>query len=317
VFFISLLTLWCTYGFEVSKLAESKRADEVLAHLPSNQYGDLLRAIINTPLPLARYVTGIASVVRHAREGHPAFFWGETSTNGWLMFFPVALLIKTPLPTLILGVGACLFLVLYWCDSRLKAEAYPLIAAIFILLSVLPSSINIGVRHILPVFGLVLMGCGPVLEFCRRRFNRTAVSVVVGLLLLLFSQLASTRSQFPHFISYFNPVPNLLGYQGYEIICNSDFDWGQDGYLLRNYLLNHQIEGYIHEAGTWTTADDTILFPRHQRYQQQPTGLIVTNRCLSASTGVPLETLTFLKEKTPLAYLGETTLVYALEDPVH
>jgi len=51
---------------------------------------------------LPSYLRGVQAILRRTEGGNPAFLMGRYSTTGWWYYFPVAFLIKTPVPTLLL-----------------------------------------------------------------------------------------------------------------------------------------------------------------------------------------------------------------------
>jgi hypothetical protein len=80
---------------------------------------------------------------------------GELSDTGWWYYYPAALAFKTPLPFLLLaGCG----LLTCGCRRRSTPFASPLLFAAGIVLTASFSQINIGLRHVLPVYcGLALL----------------------------------------------------------------------------------------------------------------------------------------------------------------
>ncbi|MCS7179705.1 MAG: hypothetical protein N0A03_10675, partial [Anaerolineae bacterium] len=70
-------TLWSLYGFEVR------------------------------PYPFATHLLLWQMLRKHAAEGHMAFLMGRVEHHGWWYYYPLAFLLKTPLPTLLL-LGAAL-----------------------------------------------------------------------------------------------------------------------------------------------------------------------------------------------------------------
>jgi 4-amino-4-deoxy-L-arabinose transferase-like glycosyltransferase len=110
-------------------------------------YGDF--AGIRLPAP--ELFAGIQAVMVHNQRGHPAYLLGMHSMFGWWYYFPVVLAVKTPLPFLALllgGAAICLG------KARRANPAYwlPLAFSLGILFFSLFSHINIGVRHVLPVY---------------------------------------------------------------------------------------------------------------------------------------------------------------------
>src|ERR1035438_1838805 len=100
-------------------------------------------------MPAPALFAGIRYVWLHNRVGHLAYLLGQRSQTGFWYYYPVVLAVKTPLAMLIL------MLIASWLAIRRRDRlpvAMPL-ALIAALLAVgLFSHINIGVRHLLPVY---------------------------------------------------------------------------------------------------------------------------------------------------------------------
>ncbi|MGA2689898.1 MAG: hypothetical protein ABSE85_17695, partial [Candidatus Korobacteraceae bacterium] len=54
-------------------------------------------------LPASEFFAGLRVVREHVGRGHSAFLLGKTGTNGWWYYYPIALLVKLPIPFLILS----------------------------------------------------------------------------------------------------------------------------------------------------------------------------------------------------------------------
>ena len=160
--------------------------------------------------------SGIREVAEHNAQGHPTYLLGQTSRSGWWYFFPVAIAVKTPIPFLILA-GAGVWLAL---RNRRGSPAWiPLAFVAGILAVAMSSHINIGLRHILPIYmGFSVLGAVAV---TRARWKWTAAAVAVLLLWLAVSSIASH----PDYLAYFNEA---AGSQPEKFLIDSDLDWGQD-----------------------------------------------------------------------------------------
>ncbi len=105
-------------------------------------------------LPL--YWQGLSATLERLGQGRSAFFHGEHSITGFWLFFPAALLFKTPLALLGLSLwgGARLFR-----DSPRAASwtILPLLAYFAVALS---SKVLIGVRHLLPIMQFLALLAG-------------------------------------------------------------------------------------------------------------------------------------------------------------
>src|ERR1039457_3741633 len=102
--------------------------------------------------------------MRHNAEGHPGFLLGERSNTGFWYFYPVVIAVKTPLAFLILVALGLTF-------ATRKREWFrpagpPLAFSAGIVLVGLFTHINIGVRHILPVYvGFSLLAAAAAVQW--------------------------------------------------------------------------------------------------------------------------------------------------------
>ena len=86
-------------------------------------------------LPAPELFDGVAFAMYHNTKGHAAYFMGEIKNTGWWYFFPVLLLLKTPLAWLVLaafGVGLCLMRraqLAYWMPLAFAAGILCLVNA--------------------------------------------------------------------------------------------------------------------------------------------------------------------------------------------
>jgi len=179
---------------------------------------------------LSALFTGIRMVMAHNAEGHPTYLLGRHSMTGFWYFYPVILAVKTPLAFL-----ALFGLALVWAlrrRDRLRHDWPALAFVAGILGTALFSHINIGVRHILPVYiGFSLLAAGAVAEMLERARTRTWARVVLGALLLWFA--GSSLLCHPDYLAYCN---ELAGSQPERILADSDLDWGQDTKRLAQRL---------------------------------------------------------------------------------
>jgi Dolichyl-phosphate-mannose-protein mannosyltransferase len=104
--------------------------------------------------------------MRNAFDPPQFYFLGEVSSEGWLAYFPMAFLLKTPLGTL--GLLAVSLAGWKWGNRITRRELLFLVgpAALFFLAMML-TRINIGVRVILPVYPFVFLLAARVTTFGR------------------------------------------------------------------------------------------------------------------------------------------------------
>lgn len=165
---------------------------------------------LHVPIPATGFFRGLQVVRVHAMLGHSAYLFGEHRHEGWWYYFPVVLFLKTPVAFLILSIIGI--------ATLRRGIAF---APLLMLAAVMPTSINIGVRHILPLFPLlaILGGIGAVALWRRSRVAAAA---------LLLWYFIATAIAHPDYLAYFN---ELAGRHPERIVCDSNLDWGQD--LLR------------------------------------------------------------------------------------
>ncbi len=113
---------------------------------------------------------------------------------------------------------------------------------------------------------------------------------------------------FPNYFPYFNQLPQLSGREGYSIFCNSDFDWGQDGLKLADYIREHNYIPFTNATVLLTLENDQIVLPTHQSVRDLASvhGIVAVSRCGTGPDGVPLANLTLLSNLTPIEAVGKT-----------
>ncbi|HOL69931.1 MAG TPA: glycosyl transferase [Bryobacteraceae bacterium] len=126
-------------------------------------------SFVGARVPAPELFAGIQEVINHNKEGHVTYLLGERSESGFWYYYPVVLAVKTPLAfhaLLFAGIVAC-------ARKKLAGLWFPALAfPAGILLVGLFSRINIGVRHILPVYiGFAIVAAGGLaylLDLARR-----------------------------------------------------------------------------------------------------------------------------------------------------
>jgi hypothetical protein len=168
--------------------------------------------------PAPEFFDGIRVALEHNKTGHPAFLLGKSSQTGWWYYFLVALAIKTPLALLIL-VGAGVAIVAR-TRSRDTAAWMPVAFALGILLPAIRAHVNIGVRHVMPIYiAFAILGAIACEQLARRRRLLPAV--------LVAWMAVSGALAHPDYIPYFNETMLIWGPPD-QVLVDSDYDWGQD-----------------------------------------------------------------------------------------
>lgn len=175
------------------------------------------------------WLYGLAFTDRFSRH-RLAYFAGEVRERGWAGFFPAAFALKTTLPALALAVLAALAVARHRRARRLAYRLAPLgvFAAIYGGFA-LASSLNIGHRHLLPLYPLLYVFAGAALVSARSRFGLALVLALAG-----WQAVEAWRVR-PHFLTYFNALAGGPP-GGHRFLVDSSLDWGQGLPELRHWL---------------------------------------------------------------------------------
>jgi dolichyl-phosphate-mannose-protein mannosyltransferase len=271
-------------------------------------------------------VLGFEQFFMLARKGQAAFFLGEYSYRGWWDYFLVAFLLKTPLGSLILIVAS--LLLSRAGDSLTRQQAaFLLLPVAMMFLATSQSAVDIGLRHILPIypFLFVLASRLATLEFSRRWLAPVLIGVP-----LLFTAVSSVRIA-PHELAYFNEIiggPN----EGYRYLADSNLDWGQDLKNLKTYMDRQKLPviylsyfgtappsyygiRYQYVPGTWPLEwpppDDTVPSAAPRKI------LAISANNLQDVFNSYGPLFRWLRLREPIAKIGYSIFVYDLtNDPV-
>jgi hypothetical protein len=205
------------------------------------------------PLPAPEFLNGIRQLLKHNAEGHMSYMLGSFSLTGFWYYYPVVLAVKTPLGfLLLLGAGLAL-------AGRKRTDVQgawlPLAIAAGILLAAACSRINIGVRHILPVYmAFSLVAAAVAVRLLREAPARKWVRY--GLLAAAVWFAASSLASHPDYLAYTN---ELAGSEPEKVLADSDLDWGQDAKRLavrlhelgadRVYFAPFAVADFVKEHG--------------------------------------------------------------------
>jgi 4-amino-4-deoxy-L-arabinose transferase-like glycosyltransferase len=219
---VAFLLLWAAYFFNFDTLAN------VHPDSAASLRGTWLGWIDNVPIPAPLYWAGLRIVRIHDEVGHLSFLLGRYSETGFWTYFPVVFFFKTPIPFLILIVAGAAAIV------RRRAGVEFLLMPLALMLFVLTSGINIGIRHILPIYPpLCVVAAAGVVALWRNAKGRIA-AVALAAWMLVGVELAH-----PDYLAWFN---EFAGRHPERIAVDSNLDWGQDILRLGKAARRHRIE---------------------------------------------------------------------------
>jgi 4-amino-4-deoxy-L-arabinose transferase-like glycosyltransferase len=271
---LALGVVWAAYGFHSPMAVDPEANARIFDWLTVAPRSPAVRALFDGVrqvglLPDA-WVWGFLHFLAHT-EGRPSFLWGELGT-GWPHYFLVTFLVKTPLPLLVLFGGGLVTAARTAAARRVEwLVLFPL--GLFFALSLM-QSINIGHRHLLPVYPFVLVVAGRVAALARGPRARGR-GVAAAVLVLATAQVATTARAFPHYLAYFNEAIGGSS-QGFRYLVDANLDWGQELKALRTWMARNGVARVkLAYFGTADVKYYGVFALRLPGYQPAPPGVSV------------------------------------------
>jgi 4-amino-4-deoxy-L-arabinose transferase-like glycosyltransferase len=306
---LAFVLLFAVYRFEIGAPAAVTKTHrtELLARHPR---------LANIPLPMVSFFRGLYIVNDHNVKGSngitktgPEYLLGQVSLTGWWYYFPVAFLVKTPTALLLLLVLSivCAIRSMAKMPDQLRAACAFLIPPAFYFLVSMSSTINIGIRHILPIYPFLFVWVGAVLmakalpRWCR------ATTVVLACLLVVESLNA-----FPNYLSFFNLFCGGSN-QGHRYLLDSNLDWSQDIKKLKTYVTSRGI-GAICALGLDELALNYYGIPHREITGASEADIRATNCVLAISANELFmnDTLRWLRQERTLDMVAHSIYLYDL-----
>jgi hypothetical protein len=307
------VVIWACYRFSHASIDQFSSAPDRIANKLFGAESAMAREVhaltATVQLPAPDLYAGLRDLRDVNREGPRSYLLGQVKQGGWWYFYPVAIVFKTPLAVLLLAIIGSASLLFCWLRARAQwRPLVPLLAAIAVVAVVMPSRLDIGVRHVMPVFAFMAMLAAVGAVTLWNRHSKLARGATVGLLAWL---VASSVLAHPDYLSYFN---ELGGNNPAQILVISDLDWGQDLTRLSGYLRQHQVKHV------------SIAYENY--FDGQALGLpdSVRLRCGEPATGwvaveerrarVYPECFQWLAARPVKAYVGKSMRIYYLPETV-
>ena len=218
---LGLLIVFAVYRGHIETMAS---IDDDARTMATELLGSPRIAEVRMPMP--EFFNGLMVLELHNRHGHESYFMGEIRDTGWWYYFPVLLAIKTPIPFLILAI----------IGAFQTRHRYLIVIALLMLASAMTSHINLGIRHLLPIYAplsiLATIALLPTGEGAAKRRMR-GVSIALCVWFLIDSALAR-----PDYLPWMNA---FAGKHPERVVLDSNFDWGQDVERLHREVAKQHI----------------------------------------------------------------------------
>jgi len=272
ILLIACIVVWSGYFFHVSKVTF---ADQMVT-IRFSGYTKLLQyemPTLKTPitifLPACEWMTGLGMVVFHNMEGHRSFLLGHYSSDGFKLYFPVAILLKWPLIVLLLGAAGAVVVFRRLIPAWRALLLLSVVPAVYLVFAIF-AHINIGVRHVLPLYPFLLLYAGAIAERAR---GLRWTKLVFGILLI--AQASDIARYAPDYLSYFTVLVKPAN--TWQLLSDSNTDWGQGMVVLRQYQGEHP--GAVIHLAYVGEVDPALYGIRYTRLNEddRPSGIVVVS----------------------------------------
>ena len=230
---LALVVVWAGYFFHVSHLIVK---DGTLTATFPNWSQPIVKPVrgsnYSVLIPAGEYVEGFRELVRHNRQGQPAFFLGEVSGHGgWKLYYPVVILLKWP--TIVLGLSLTGLAIALRRKVRVPPDLWIMASfpALYLAMAIF-ARFNLGERHVLPMYPFAILFAAAAWEWARHK-----PAAVALLMLLAALNAADALRVAPGYLSYFTPF--VRSSESYRLLTDSNLDWGQGLLALRDYQRDH------------------------------------------------------------------------------
>lgn len=225
-----LATLWVLYGFSIGGVDANDPCPFLVAEAP-------------TPSgfwPFPAWIEGALFQLRHAREGHANYLFGETSTSGWWWFYLAALALKVPVGVqamVCLRIAADVALAARGGRSDRRASVGLLAFPAALLLATSAGRHQPNVSFLLPAFPLAMLWIAAGADRAERAFDGRGKKLFLAL--LAAAAVESLRVH-PHHLMFYNLwAGGPVGGPRYLVQRE---DWGQDKRRLAAWQREQGVE---------------------------------------------------------------------------
>jgi hypothetical protein len=235
---LALVVLWAVYGFRFAALPgipNSTAAFQNLVNsLPSGNrpplLASLLKGAVRWRIIPESYGWGFVYVLTDVIGGRPVWILGHLYPTGEWFYFPLTIALKVPLSLLFFAAIAIIIHHLPVKHARKVVAFLGVPPAVWFAIG-MTSKMDIGVRHVLPVFPFIILiaAIGAMLLARQRRAGAVAVTLMLG-----FQAFSVVRAA-PNLLAYSNEVWGGSR-QTHRVLLDSNTDWGQGLKAVKSWL---------------------------------------------------------------------------------
>ena len=337
--FIGLVfVIWPVYQLHVINYPAERQVIDTTSMLQPTMMNPLREFLISiADIPVIRsiglYFTGLLMATQRTALGNTTYFLGKMANWSYRGYFPIVYLLKVPIGFHLLTLTALLLWIFkksketkMAIKEKIESHFTEFSMLIFLLIYWLTSvlgNLNLGIRHLFPVFPftymLVSLCLVKFIETIKKSACKKASVVFVGLCLGWYA--TSSLINYPYYISYFNEIVGTDN--GYKYVVDSNYDWGQDLKRLAEWVEKNNIEKI--KIDYFGGADVNYYFAEKAERFDSSKGIqrgyvAVSTTYLQSGIGEPLPGFDYdagfyrwLEDYEPIARAGKSILIYYIE----
>lgn len=197
----------------------------------------------------AWYFKGLFMILGGAVYGRGAIYiFGHFITGGSWYYFPLTIIFKTPVGFLGLLAAAICLIKRFW--KRDYVLQLVLLGGSMIYLAVaMASKTNLGQRHIMPIYPLLIVFVSQLTLLINKKWQIALLAVAV--VSIIFSTTLNYSNQIAYYNEFIGGTKN-----GYKILLDSNYDWGQSLPQISDYISKHKNEDNIYLQYQWRTPNE-------------------------------------------------------------
>lgn len=231
---VAAVVLWAFYGFRYASRPPGLPGTSLAEYVQPLAGFDqaVVMTVARFHLLPESYLIGLADVKRMA-QFYPTFALGKMYAHGRWWYFPIAILIKTTLGLLVLNALA-LWAAVTGKIGRAREVFYVLSPGAVYLAIAMASGIDIGARHVLPLYTLaaIFAGAGAV---ALARGSKAWAGLVIALVAV---HVASSMVNYPQQMAYANEAWGGAK-NTHNLLSDANVDWAQQLYQVKAWQDRH------------------------------------------------------------------------------
>lgn len=194
------------------------------------------------------YLLGLTIISQRVSAIGNIYFLDELKKSAGISYFPIIYVIKEPLPWLVM-LGAAILMTFRkrnWENNAISkfanwarnnfTEFSMLLWVVIYWAITLNSHLQIGVRHLLPIYPFVIL-----LVASQAVKIKQKLILNFGLPILLIWYITDAFVAYPNYIPYYSEIVGGST-NGYKYAVDSNLDWGQDLKRLSQWAKDNNIE---------------------------------------------------------------------------